>query len=331
MKSHCCCGIDRLSQPGECPLPSRLGLTVALLLLAACSSSGAYWGSTPQYVRNQLDAADRQLARGDAATARQRYDQLAATGHPEALIRAGRAWLAQPDADPERARAHFEAAWGRSSDRRNQAGVWLAQTIAADDPERAIEILETVEGRGEPRAAGELAKLLAAHHPEDPRLEGLWRRAADEGDVGALLTLARDYRDDEAVGRAVDTLQSRHEAGDAFAANHLARLHAADGPLPDAEREVAWLHRGAERGHPAAMLNYGRALLAGEVVTRDPVRGIAWLRRAAEVDNPWAQLELGRRLTRGDGIERDPREGRMWLERAAAQGNQAAERALSDL
>lgn len=304
---------------------------VALLLLAACSSNAAYWGNTPQYVRNHLDAADRLMARGDPETARERYDLMAETGHPEALIRAGRAWLAEPDADPERARELFEAAWSRNSERRNQAGVWLAQTIAADDPERAIEILETVEARGEPRAASELAKLLGEHQPTDPRIEALWRRAGAEGDSGALLTLARDYQDQEALAQAVDMLETRHKAGDSFAANHLARLYAADGPVPDGEREVAWLRRAAERGHASAMLNYGRALLAGEVVTRDPVRGIAWVRRAAETDNPWAQLELGRRLIRGDGVERDPQLGRIWLEKAAAQGNQPAERALTEL
>ncbi len=312
-------------------MPRFLGLTLALLLLAACSSNVGYWGTTPQNVRNQLAAADQLMARGDPAGARAGYDRAAGSGHPEALIRAGRAWLAEPDPDPARARDLFEAAWSRNSARRDQAGVLLARTIAAEEPARATAILESVAGRGEPRAAGELATLLMQQQPDDPRIEGLLRRAGAEHDVNALMTLARDYQDDEAARRGADILESRHAAGDAFAANHRARLHAADGPLPDAELEIVWLERAAERGHAAAMLGYGRALLRGEGVTRDPVLGIAWVRRSAEADNHWAQLELGRRLTRGDGVERDLEEGRMRLEKAAAQGNETAQRTLADL
>jgi uncharacterized protein len=312
-------------------LPRRLGLILALLLLAACSSKVGYWGTTPEHVRNQLAAADRLMARGDAAGARAGYDRAAGSGHPEALIRAGRAWLAEPDPDSARARDLFEAAWSRNSARRDQAGVLLARTIAAEEPDRAITILETVAGRGEPRAAGELATLLMQQQPEDPRIEGLLRRAGAENDVNALMTLARDYQDEEAALRAAQILESRHAAGDAFAANHIARLHAADGPLPDAALELVWLERAAERGHPAAMLGYGRALVRGDGVPPDPVQGMAWVRRSAEADNHWAQLELGRRLARGDGVERDVEEGRMWLEKAAAQGNETAQRTLDGL
>ncbi len=312
-------------------MASRLVPLLALLLLVACTPSGAYWGSTPQHIRSQLDAADRLLAAGQTTAARERFDRLAATGQPEALIRAGRAWLAEPDPDRQRASELFEAAWTRNSERRDQAGLWLARAVAPDDPDRAVELLETVAARGERGAAGELARLLAQRDPGDPRIVGLLRRAAAEDEVAALLTLARDYRDEEAIRRTPQLLEARHTQGDAFAANHLARFHAADGPVPDQELEITWLRRAAERGHPAAMLNYGRALLAGEVVARDQRRGIAWVRRAAEADNPWAQLELGRRLARGDGVPGDPREARLWLERAAAQGNQQAARALAEL
>ncbi len=312
-------------------MPSRLAALVAVLLLAGCSSNLAYWGRTPQHVRDQLSAADRLMARDEVGEARALFDQAAGTGHPEALIRAGRAWLKEPGADPERARRLFETAWTRNSARRDQAGVWLARTIADDEPDQAMAILETIVARGEPRAAADLAELLAERQPDDPRIEDLLRRAAAEGDLGALLTLARDYGDAAAAARAVVVLQASHAQGDAYAANHLAKLYAADGPLPDPALEVAWLKRAAERGHASAMLNYGRALVAGDVVTRDPERGIAWIRRAAEADNHWAQLELGRRLARGDGIERDPEAARSWLEKAAAQDNPRAEEALTAL
>ena len=310
---------------------SRLGLIFALLLLAACSSNAVYWGSTPQYVRNQLATANELMERGDVAEARERYDAMAETGQPEALIRAGRAWMAEPGADRQRARELFELAWNRKSKRRDNAGLWLARSIAEEDPEQAIELLEVVADRGERGASGQLAKLLTKHHPDDPRIEGLLRQAGAEGDTTALLTLARRYQDDAALRRAVVLLEEKSAAGDASAANRLAKVYAPKGPLPDDELYVDWLKRAAERGDTNAMLNYGRVLIKGELVTRDPNRGIAWVRRAAMADDHWAQYELGRRLTRGDDVEPDLRQGQMWLEKAAAQGNEKAERVLTEL
>ena len=312
-------------------MPSRLGLSLVLLLLAACTSDALYWGNTPQYVRNQLTAANELMERGDLAEARERYDEIAETGHPEALIRAGRAWMAKPSADRERAREYFEVAWNRKSKRRNNAGLWLARSIAEDDPEQAIELLEVVADRGERGAAAQLAKLLIKHDPEDPRIEGLLREGGAQGDITSLLTLARDYQDDEALRRAVVLLEERAATGDASAANRLARVYSPKGPRPDTELYVTWLKRAAERGNTNAMLNYGRALLKGEVVTYDPNRGIAWVRRAAQADDHWAQYELGKRLTRGDDVDRDVVQGRAWLEKAAAQGNEKAERVLAEL
>lgn len=309
----------------------RLCLPLALLLLAACSSNALYWGNTPQYVRNQLATADELMERGDVAAARELYDAMAETGQPEALISAGRAWLEEPEADNERATAYFETAWNRKSKRRNQAGRYLARSIADDDPERAIDILETVAGRGERYASGQLAKLLIEHHPDDPRIEGLLRRAGKEGDTTALLTLTRTYEDDAALHRAVALLEEKSAAGDASAANRLARVYGPKGPRPDAELYLDWLRRAAELGDTNAMLNYGRVLIKGEIITRDPSRGIAWVRRAAMADDHWAQLELGRRLTRGDDVERDLQQGQMWLEKAAAQGNEKADRVLTEL
>jgi TPR repeat protein len=312
-------------------LPTRLGAPFALLLLAACSAETVYWGSTPLYVRNELAAADRLMAAGETELARERYDRMAETGHPEALIDAGQAWLDAPDADPARARELFEAAWSRNSQRRDQAGLWLARSLADDDPERAIGLLETVAERGQRGAAGSLAKLLAEHHPDDPRIEPLLRQAAAEGDLTSQLTLGRRYEDNEALYRAIVELEARSASGDASAANRLARVYSAKGPLPDSEQYLAWLRLAAERGDSNAMLNYGRVLLEGEIVAYDPEQGIEWLRRAAQADDHWAQLELGRRLVRGDDIDPDPERARMWLERAAAQGNEKAASTLADL
>jgi TPR repeat protein len=312
-------------------MPRKLALGLALFLLTACSADQLYWDNTPPQVRSQLDAADRLMDRGETTAARERFEAAAATGHPEALIRAGRAWLAEPDADRARAQELLELAWERRSPRRGQAGFWLARAVAEDDPDRAIALLETVDAQGEPRVAGELARLLAEHRPDDPRIEGLLRRAAAEGDLRAMMVLALEYRDAEVARSTIVILEARHADGDPNAASRIAQLYDEDSPTADPDQQLVWIKRAAERGHVGSMLNYGRILLSGERVNRDAYRGMQWIRRAAEADSAWAQLELGRRLARGDGVEPNPVEARIWLERAAAQGNVQAERALADL
>jgi TPR repeat protein len=299
-----------------------LALALLALVLVACSADRLYWGSTPQYVRNQLDAADRLMAAGETAEGRALFEQMAETGHPEAMIRAGRAWLDDPDPDRARAQAHLEAAWARNSDRRDNAGLWLARAIEDENPERAITILETVEARGERFAAGDLAALLQQHRPGDPRIESLWRRGAAEGDVTAMLVVAQDYGDVEVAQRAVSELEARWNAGDASAGSRLAALYAADGPLPDPVRERRWLERAAER-HDSSAYALGQYLI--DQGQREA--GERWIMRAAQRGHPGAQAAAARIMF--DSSDPDERAlGERLARRAAAQGHDGAMLAL---
>ncbi len=300
------------------------GLALALLavVLVACAADRLYWGSTPHYVRNQLDAADRLMAAGQTAKGRALFEQMAETGHPEAMIRAGRAWLAEPDPDRARAQAHLEAAWARNSARRDNAGLWLARAIEPEDPARAITILETVEARGERFAAGQLAQLLQQHRPGDPRIESLWRRGAAEGDLTAMLVVAQDYGDVEVAQRTVSELEARWNAGDAGAGARLATLYAANGPLPDPVRERRWLERAAER-HPASAVALGQKLIdEGQTEA-----GERWIMRAAQQGHPGAQATAARSLLGSPDPDVRAR-GEALARRAAAQGHEGAKLAL---
>jgi uncharacterized protein len=302
-----------------------LGLALLALFLAACSADRLYWDNTPQHVRNQLDAADRLLAAGETSAARNLFEQMAETGHPEAMIRAGRAWLDEPGADRARARAHLEAAWARNSSRRDNAGLWLARTIAEDDPNRAIELLETVDARGERFAAGTLAGLLEQHRPGDPRIEALWRRGAEQGDITAMLTVARTYGDREMAARTVRELEARYNAGDRAAAANLAQLYAAGTPLADPTRERRWLERAAPE-HDASALALGQMLIdQGQTEA-----GQRWIFRAADRGHAGSQAAAARLLfDSSDPAQRS--RGETYARRAAAQGHEGAKLALGRL
>lgn len=330
-------------------------------MLAACSGDRLFWGNTPQHVRNQLDAADRLMAAGQTAQGRALFDEAAATGHPEAMIRAGRAWLDEPNANRGRAIAHFEAAWDRRSNRRDQAGLWLARAIADDDPDRAIELLEAVDARGERFAATTLAQLLEEHRPDDPRIEALWRRGAEQDDITAMVTVASRYGDRAVGERAVRELESRYNAGDRSAGWNLAQLYGKDGPFPDPARERRWLERAAadhdpsafalaqllidqgqtelgerwllraaDRGHPGSQAAVARILFQSS----DPdevARGEAYARRAAAQGHDGAKLALGRHLTTGRHGPEATAEGLAFLRTAADEGNVWAQADLGNL
>ena len=214
------------------------------------------------------------MERGDVAEARERYDAMAETGQPEALIRAGRAWMAEPGADRERASELFELAWNRKSKRRDNAGLWLARSIAEDDPEQAIELLEVVAGRGERGASGQLAKLLIKHHPSDPRIERLLRQAGAEGDTTALLSPRPALRGPSRPCAARWCCWRRRALPATLPPPIVWRGSTPrKGPLPDDELYIDWLKRAAERGDTNAMLNYGRVLIKGELVDPRPEPG----------------------------------------------------------
>lgn len=302
-----------------------LGLALLALFLAACSADRVYWGNTPQHVRNQLDAADRLMAAGETTAGRSLFDQQAATGHPEAMIRAGRAWLDEPGADRARAQAHLEAAWARNSSRRDNAGLWLARTIAVDDPNRAIELLEAVDARGERFAAGTLAQLLQQHRPDDPRIEALWRRGAEQDDITAMITVARNYGDREMAQRTVRELEARYTGGDRSAAANLAQLYAADAPLADPTRERRWLERAAPE-HDASASALGQILIdQGQTEA-----GQRWIFRAADRGHAGSQAAAARLLfDSSDPAQRS--RGETYARRAAAQGHEGAKLALGRL
>jgi len=332
-----------------------------LLVSAACSGDNLFWGYAPQHVRNQLDSADRLMAAGKTAEGRALFEQTAESGHPEALIGAGRAWLDEPNPDRARAIELLEAAWARRSYAQGQAGLWLARAVAEDDPDRAIELLETVDAQGEPYAAGTLAQLLEQHRPGDPRIEALWRRAAEQDDIGAMVTVAVRYDDREVGERAVRELEARYEAGDRGAGWNLAQLYAADGPFPDPLQErrwyeraapdhdasafalaqilidqgqgqlgERWLFRAADRGHAGSQAAVARLLFD----SNDPAevaRGEAYARRAAAQGHDGAKLALGRHLTGGGHGPEATAEGLALLRTAADDGNVWAQSDLGDL
>jgi uncharacterized protein len=107
------------------------------------------------------------------------------------------------------------------------------------------------------------------------------------------------------------------------------RLHALF--AQDAHRAADWVYAAAAEGLPQAQLCYGRMLLEGHGVPRDPARALVWFCRAASSGDLDAVNMVGRCLDNGWGVPQDPAAAAEQFKRAADLGNAWAQYNLGHL
>ena len=143
---------------------------------------------------------------------------------------------------------------------------------------------------------------------------------ARAGNSGYARTLAWLYRTGELVPE--DPVRFRHwltaaaRGGDVRALTKLAELAQAEGDL-DAAR--GWLERAVAAGDGPAAVTLSRGYLAGRFEPADRRAAAELIARTAAADpSPALQLDYGRALLDGAVVPRDPELGRVMLERAVA-------------
>jgi TPR repeat protein len=171
----------------------------------------------------------------------------------------------------------------------------------------------------------------------DPEAAHLWyeRSAAahcPEGCLGYALSLAPRADDEDGRRRVAANLRLAAEAGLPTAIYLLAALtEAGIGVARDPSVAVQLYRHAAERGHRAAQLRWGLALLDGREVEADPAAGETWLRRAALGGEAEAAALLGDLYARSGPLPPNYGEAANWYRRAAEAGHGAAARALGSL
>ena len=89
----------------------------------------------------------------------------------------------------------------------------------------------------------------------------------------------------------------------------------------DARRAADWVLVAALEGLPQAQVCYGRMLLEGTGVTKDPAHALKWLRRATLNQDPDAINMVGRCLDNGWGTAEDAAAAAQHFQRAADLGH----------
>lgn len=105
----------------------------------------------------------------------------------------------------------------------------------------------------------------------------------------------------------------------------LATMHLLGIGTEASEIEAARLHqRGSEKGHARCQYLFGRELVMGMGVKKDPAAGLAWIRKAAAQENEEAEYYLHNAYRDGDGVKKDEPTARAWLLKAAEHGQHDA-------
>jgi hypothetical protein len=146
------------------------------------------------------------------------------------------------------------------------------------------------------RNLGVLAeRFFGGVRPHAPLRGGEWRPLAEEGDANAQVWLAR-------------ALVQANKA----------------------EEAVAWLRRGADKGHADAQSLLGLSLFSGRGAARNPAEAVKWLRMAAERNYPKAEGLLALVLLTAAEV-RNEDEGRRWANKAAADGDPLGQALVGEL
>lgn len=156
-----------------------------------------------------------------------------------------------------------------------------------------------------------------------------YRRAAERGDVSAMIALGNIYHNGDGVNQdrpeAVKWFRQAAEMGKTDAMVHLGSAYEFGYGVTE-NRSVAadWFRRAADLGNVDAMIILGSKYQYGNGVPQDHHQTVMWWRRAAKAGNPGAMTVLGSCYRDGRGVAQDYRKALSWYRKAAALGHSSA-------
>ena len=145
-----------------------------------------------------------------------------------------------------------------------------------------------------------------------------------EGNLGFALSLARRATDEVGRRQVFEHLLRAAEAG-LPSAIYLMGVLAEHGVAVTRDPTAATRYRqAAEKGHRAAQVRWGLALIEGRGVEQDLVAGEIWLRRAALAGDSEAAVAVGNLYVQNAPMPPNYTEAANWYRRAAEAGDKAA-------
>lgn len=120
------------------------------------------------------------------------------------------------------------------------------------------------------------------------------------------------------MAKAIDYFAKAAALNSVDAQRELALCYVNNKETPKA---VPWFKKAAEQGDVASAYYYGKMLMDGNGVAKDPQNAVIYLLKAANQDFPQAQVEAGNLYTTGTGVPKNEETAAQWYQKAAGNGN----------
>ncbi|NKQ53590.1 sel1 repeat family protein [Amycolatopsis sp. K13G38] len=254
--------------------------------------------------------------RGDVAAAEAWYRRAADAGDTKGMTNLGGLFAETGRIEQARASYHRAAMSGDPVGLRKEA---VLELLHGDRP-RGIGLLRKVALAGDATAVRLIGLLSEPGDPGAPRsdVEALRRLAAETGDTGAALDLARQLWNEGDLDAAESWFERAADGENGKVAEFgLAVLLEQRERRDEAEQ---WYRRAAGHGLPEAMLNLG-AILQDR---GDHDEAEQWYQQALAAGHLAAEVNLGALYWRRGDLA----EGQRWYRRAADRGDELAKRTL---
>ena len=180
-------------------------------------------------------------------------------------------------------------------------------------------------------AAEALHRGHEANEPKDYAEAMRWyRKAADQGDAGAQVSIGLLYADGHGVtqdfAQAMSWYRKAADQGNATAQVNIGVLYVSGhGVTQDFAQAMTWYRKAADQGDASAQFNIGALYASGHGVTQDFAEAMSWYRKAADQGYAKAEVSIGGAYASGHGVTQDFAQAMSWYRKAADQGNATAQ------
>lgn len=173
---------------------------------------------------------------------------------------------------------------------------------------QGLEMFQAAATKGDPEAMYRLAKYMQLIDQNASR--GWLNKAAEKEHPASLYRLYK-LTDD------VNYLRRAAQAHDPFALFEFGQLVYEEG----AKSEALQMYKiAAVKGHYAAAVAYGTALIKGDGISKNLQEGMAFLQNAAMTGFPPAVTTLGKMLIEGEDLQKNEQAGAQMIEASAKDG-----------